>query len=184
MSKKDERPDLPEHLTPEYYGTPSNPGKGVAALLRDLTTVGLPGNTVADALTKGTPAPMPEPEPSRRTKATVRVLLSYDYCHFEESIELTGDNIPLADIDNARKDVQRLCDKAVGQYQTAKNEAIKQTASSSERQKLRNEVAEIRKKPEKDWDLIEKAKVKTLDDFDHQTKYDYNDDEFYPYKDH
>jgi hypothetical protein len=124
--------------------------------------------------------PMPQPfNPTRRTKATVLVMLSHDYSHFEASIELSGEDITLYDIDNARKDCQRLADKAVGQYKKAKTEAIKQTANSYERQQLRNEVAEIHKKPEHEWTLIDKAKVKTLADYDHQTRYNYEDDELY-----
>lgn len=120
--------------------------------------------------------------PTKRTKATIKVMLSHDYNYFEAQIELSGDNITLAEIDNARKDCQRLCDKAVGQYKKAKSEAIKQTGTNYERQQLRNEVAEIMKKPESQWDLIEKAKVKTLSDYDHQTRYNYDDDgDYHPF---
>lgn len=117
--------------------------------------------------------------PTRRTHATVKVMRSFDYCHFESSTTLEGEHITLCEIDEERKNCQRLCDKAVAQYQKAKQEAIKQTGGSYEIQVLRKEVLEIRNKPESEWTLIDKAKVKTLSDYDHQTRYNYDDDELY-----
>jgi hypothetical protein len=116
------------------------------------------------------------PPTSRRTKATVRVMLSNDFCHFEESIELTGEDIPLSEIDNARKDCQRLADKAVGQYKTAKAIACKRTTSSYERLQLENEVAAIKQKKEEYLTPDDKAKIKALADYEHRHRYDYDDD--------
>lgn len=51
-------------------------------------------------------------------KASVKVMLSYDYCHFE--ICLSSDNdMTLDQVDNLRKDAQRLADKSVSQYKKA-----------------------------------------------------------------
>lgn len=113
--------------------------------------------------------------------ASVKVMLSYDYSHFEASMSLENDEgIPLKDIDEARKNCQRLADKAVGQYKTAKGEAIKQAVTSYERQQLEKEVREIKvNKPEDQWSVLERAKVKALADYKHQTMYDYNDDDEY-----
>ena len=56
--------------------------------------------------------------------ASVKVMLSHDYSHFEASMALENESgIPLKDIDEARKNCQRLADKAVGQYKTAKQDA-------------------------------------------------------------
>lgn len=56
--------------------------------------------------------------------ASVKVMLSYDYSHFEASMSLENDEgLSKEDIDLARKDCQRLADKAVGQYKTAKSMA-------------------------------------------------------------
>lgn len=119
------------------------------------------------------------PPASRRTKATVLVMLSHDYNHFEASIELTGEDIPLSDIDNARKDCQRLADKAVGQYKTAKAIAGKRTTSSYERMQLEKEVEEINKKKEEFLTYEDMGKVKALADYNHQHQYDYDDDSEY-----
>jgi len=116
---------------------------------------------------------------SKTTLATVKVMLSYNYCHFEVSKQIEGDDISQVDIDNARKDCQRLADKAVGQYQKAKNEAANMTSSDMERQQLRREVALIKGKPEQEWSIYDKAKVKALSDYDHEAFYNYMDDEDY-----
>jgi hypothetical protein len=117
-------------------------------------------------------------------QASVKVMLSHDYSHFEASMSLENENgIPLKDIDEARKNCQRLADKAVGQYKTAKSDAIKLTATSYERQQLEKEVREIKvNKSECSWSVLEKAKVKALEDYRHQTMYDYNDDgDYHPF---
>lgn len=116
---------------------------------------------------------------SKTTLSTVKVMLSYDYCHFEISKQIEGDEITQSDIDIARKDCQRLADKAVGQYKTAKMEATKATSSSRERQQLEIDVAAIKQKPEEQWSIYDKAKVKALSDYHQDWRYDYMDDENY-----
>lgn len=56
--------------------------------------------------------------------ASVKVMLSYDYSHFEASMSVENESgLALSDIDEARKKCQRLADKAVGQYKKAKQMA-------------------------------------------------------------
>jgi hypothetical protein len=116
---------------------------------------------------------------SKTTQATVRILISHDYCHFEISKVIEGEDIRLIEIDNARKDCQRLADKAVGQYKKAKTEAAAKMQYSSERVNLEREVIEINKKDPKEWSHLEKAKVKALEDYHQDWRYDYMDDEEY-----
>lgn len=118
---------------------------------------------------------------SKTTLATVKVMLSYNYCHFEVSKQIEGDDITQQDIDNARKDCQRLADKAVGQYQTAKAEQNRIAANSYERQTLEREVLQIRAKPQDEWSIYDKAKVKALEDYNFQSRYNYMDDEEYQF---
>lgn len=90
--------------------------------------------------------------------------------------------LSLKDIDEARKNCQRLADKAVGQYKTAKAIAGKRTTSSCERMQLEKEVAEIHQKKEEYLTPDDKAKVKALADYNHQHRYDYDDDgEYSPF---
>jgi hypothetical protein len=124
---------------------------------------------------------------SKTTQATVRILISHDYCHFEISKTIQGDDVSNGfqndltqkDIDDARKDCQRLADKAVGQYKKAKAEASNKLAYSSERVNLEREVREIKLKDEKEWSHLDKAKVKALEDYNQDWRYDYTDDEDY-----
>lgn len=116
---------------------------------------------------------------TKTTLSTVRILLSHDYCHFEVSKQIEGDNITQVEIDNARKDCQRLADKAVGQYKTAKTEATKSLSSDRERQQLEIEVTGIKQRPEDTWSIYDKAKVKALADYNQDWRYDYMDDEEY-----
>lgn len=115
--------------------------------------------------------------------ASVKVMLSHDYSHFEASMSLENESgLSLKDIDEARKDCQRLADKAVGQYRTAKNIAGKRITSSYERMQLEKEVEEINKKKEEYLTPEDKAKVKALEDYNHQHWYDYDDDgEYSPF---
>ena len=127
---------------------------------------------------------------SKTTQATVKVMLSYDYCHFEISKTIDSEviidtespfgtntmSITNEEIDNARKDCQRLADKAVGQYKTAKDLASKRLGNSYERMQLEKEVALIKQKKEEFITPEDKAKVKALEDYNH---YNYMDDEDY-----
>jgi len=90
--------------------------------------------------------------------ASVKVMLSYDYNHFEASMTLENESgIFLKEIDNARKECQRLCDKAIKQYQTAKQACH--------------------------WTPEDKAKIKAWADYNWQSIYDYQDDFEIPFED-
>lgn len=61
------------------------------------------------------------------SSASVKVMLSYDYSHFEVSMTLENDEgLTKKKIDEARKDCQRLADRAVEQYKIAKQKAVAQ----------------------------------------------------------
>lgn len=112
-----------------------------------------------------------------RKSATVKVMLSYNYNHFEASIALENeDGLTVKDIDDARKDCNRLCDKAITQYQQAKTIEVKRTRLTSEKRQLEREVAEIKQKDKRAWTVTEKAKVKALDDHNWDLQWDYDDD--------
>ncbi len=111
-------------------------------------------------------------------KANVKIMLSYDYCHFE--ICLGSDkNQTLKQINKMRKDCQKLADEAVRQYQKAKKYALMNVNIKSERKRLENDIFIISKKPKSEWNAEEKAKVKALNDKEYweQYDYDYYDDE-------
>lgn len=109
--------------------------------------------------------------------AAVKVMLSYNYNHFESSMTLENESgVSVADIDNARKDCQRLCDKAIKQYDIAKQVANRQISLKHERANLESEVARIKQMPKETWTVTDKAKVKALEDHNWELWFDYQDD--------
>ena len=116
--------------------------------------------------------------------ASVKVMLSYDYSHFEASMSLESDNgLSVEEIDTARKNCQRLADKAVGQYKKAKSMASKRSNAEYDKKFFLNQVADIQKKAEGDRTINEMAILKQYQDENWQAQfnydYDYDDDSDY-----
>lgn len=112
-----------------------------------------------------------------RKSATVKVMLSHNYNHFEASIALENESgVSVEDIDHARKDCNRLCDKAIKQYNIAKSMELKRVNLASEKRALEREVAEIKQRDQETWSVTDKAKVKALEDHNWELRWDYDDD--------
>ena len=113
--------------------------------------------------------------------ASVKVMLSYDYCHFEVAMNIENDDgVDPKEIDKARKDCQRLADKAVSQYKIAKDMASKRTNGRYEMLNFESECKKIEAKNEHDRTLKEIAMLKQYKDEKWEQKftydYDYDDD--------
>lgn len=118
--------------------------------------------------------------------ASVKVMLSYDYCHFETSMQLENDNgVTLKDIDDARKSCQRLAYKAAGQYKTAKEMAAKRVDGKYQVTNFEEQCKKILAKDEHDRTLKEIAMLKQFQDENWKAQfeydYDYDDDDNYDY---
>lgn len=118
--------------------------------------------------------------------ASVKVMLSYDYSHFEACMSVENESgLSLKDIDEARKNCQRLADKAVGQYKTAKQTAAKRSDGQYQMQNFEAECKRILLKDEHDRTVREIGMLKQYADenwrsnFDYD--YDYDDDESYQF---
>jgi hypothetical protein len=116
--------------------------------------------------------------------ASVKVMLSYDYSHFEASMSLENEaGISIEEIDEARKKCQRLADKAVGQYKTAKTAAMSRQDGKYRMQKFEAVCKRIEAKEEHDRTLKEIAILKQYKDENWQaqfeSRYDYDDDQDY-----
>jgi hypothetical protein len=114
--------------------------------------------------------------------ASVKVMLSYDYSHFESSMSLENDNgLTMKEIDDARKNCQRLADKAVYQYKIAKIMASKRIDGEYEMRNFESDCKRIKEKKENDRTLREIAMLKQYDDENWKSQfeyhYDYDDDE-------
>ncbi|MCE5212638.1 MAG: hypothetical protein LLG40_13935 [Deltaproteobacteria bacterium] len=112
--------------------------------------------------------------------SSVKVMLSHNFCHFEIS-KTTDQDVDNKTIDDMRKDCMRLADKAVKQYQIAKDKASEKAANDFERRELETEVERILKIPESERTATQKAKVKALEDHEYWKRYDYDyeDDQDY-----
>lgn len=114
--------------------------------------------------------------------ASVKIMLSYDYSHFESSLSIEKDSgLTLKEIDDARKDCQRLADKAVAQYKTAKEHAAARVDGIYKIQNFKFECESIKKKDESDRTLKEIAMLKQYENENWQAQfennYDYDDDD-------
>ncbi len=118
--------------------------------------------------------------------ASVKVMLSYDYSHFEASMQLENDNgIDIKEIDEARKNCQRLADKAVAQYKTAKSSAARRSDGQYKMRNFEETCKAIEAKAEGDRTINEIAMLKQYKDENWQRQfednYDYDDDENYAF---
>lgn len=112
------------------------------------------------------------------TAASVKVMRSYDYCHFEVCLS-ECDAINLNAVDDLRKDAMRLVDKAVDQYKKAKSAESSRLSHYSDAQRLETKVKAIKENfPESEWTPEQKATVKMYDDhcFCANRYYDYQDE--------
>ena len=110
--------------------------------------------------------------------ASVKIMLSYDYCHFEICL---GSDQDTCNVDELRKSAQRLADKAVRQYKIAKRVAEKNLHDEYRRRAIEREVEMIQARVPEDERTPEMlAKIKALQDAEHAegvgTHYDYEDD--------
>lgn len=133
----------------------------------------------------------------RITKATVRVMRSYDYSHFE--VTLSADEAPAAGgiadapltlerVDALRKEAARLADKAVRQFSQAKEAARKIGEgrdllwySDGESRGLAEEAKKIEAIPEGERTPQQKGILKAFKDAEYwanRDPYDYEDDYF------
>ena len=108
--------------------------------------------------------------------ASVKVMRSHDYCHFEVALSSSVANSPEA-VDELRKTAARLADKAVEQYKVAKENAEQMVYDARGFARLQDLQSRILKKPESDHTPQEKAVLKAIADRLHRSRrcYDYED---------
>ena len=107
---------------------------------------------------------------------SVKVMRSYDYCHFEICLG-TDENITLKEVDDLRKEAMRLVDKAVEQYKMAKK--VREYRDNNYYKELEKHAQEIIDTiPESERTPEHKAILKELSDHLHRMRrpYDYEDD--------
>ena len=117
--------------------------------------------------------------PPKITSASVKVMRSYDYCHFEVNLAANVDcpsDSPewFEQVDNLRKNAARLADKAVAQYMVAK---AAHQAEETSWCPMRYAAEQAERTPESERAPEEKAAIKALADARFARRhYDYQDD--------
>ena len=115
---------------------------------------------------------------SKTFNGSVKIMRSYDYCHFEIALSSTEEQ-NLEQIDEMRKEAARLVDKAVDQF-IIHTEFLKwrNRFTEYEIQQLRKKVQAIKENyPISEWTPEQKAEVKKLNDIDYWANRDYDYDE-------
>src|ERR1035437_1439724 len=106
--------------------------------------------------------------------ASVKIMLSYDYSHFETCMSLENEEgVTKQDIDNARKDCQRLCDKAISQYKIARSIADKRSDGQYKMHNFEQECQRIERKAECDRTMKEIGMLKQYQQENWQAQFDY-----------
>jgi len=95
--------------------------------------------------------------------ASVKVMRSHDYCHFEVSLSSSSANTPEL-VDELRKTAARLADKAVSQYCIAKANASRLLSEKYERAAVVARVMRIREISAGDRTVNQQAELKAFDD--------------------
>lgn len=111
--------------------------------------------------------------------ASVRILRSHDYCHFEVALSTTHNGVTLqpGEVDELRKTAARLADKAVEQYKIAKENAHLMESDARQLSYLKQEAKEIYEINESERTPEQQARLKTIEDRAHfaRRRYDYED---------
>lgn len=109
--------------------------------------------------------------------ASVRVMKSFDYSHFEVALSST-EPMDLAGVDAMRKEAARLADKAVEQYKIAKAAESTRLSRKNDFDYAKRMAEEIRTIPELQRTVAQQAKLKAYDDMAwvESRRYDYEDD--------
>lgn len=116
--------------------------------------------------------------PDEKFKGGVKVMRSFDYCHFEVCLSSDQEK-SLDEIDGMRKEAAKLVDKAVEQYAQFKAYKAWIAYDTYELNRLRSSVRKLKEEvPKSEWTPEQKASVKLLDDinFHREREYDYDDD--------
>lgn len=112
--------------------------------------------------------------------ASVKVMRSHDYCHFEICLSTSTGHLPVGvdDVDELRKTAARLADKAVEQYKVAKENIELAMGDKAKLDSIRYRHRDVLEKPEAERTPEEKALVKAIDDrgFRNRPRYNYEDE--------
>lgn len=113
-------------------------------------------------------------------QASVKIMRSYDYCHFEVTLG-SDDDLTLDQVNELRKQAALLADEAVRQYKVAKAAEAQREQRQWELERSLAHVERITKKSETEWTPEEAALMRAHADGEfwkayHDNDYFYADD--------
>ncbi len=115
-------------------------------------------------------------------KGSVKIMLSYDYSHFEVALS-SDEEMDAKGVNALRKKAQRLADEAVRQYKKAKEVSEQRGQDAYNKKRFLQEIERIKATPEADRAVRDLAMLEEYQDeewetqFEHDYDYDYEDDE-------
>lgn len=110
-----------------------------------------------------------------KTKASVKIMRSYDYNHFEVSLS-TDELIDEKEVNSLRVRAAKLVDHSIDDYKKKKNHESWSINNSYERKDLEQKVKAIEENfPKSQWTSEQKAQVKKLEDMRFQDRFEYDD---------
>ena len=95
-------------------------------------------------------------------QSSVKILRSYDYCHFE--VSLTSECADLDAVNDLRKQAAILVDEAVRQYKIAKAAESKREWAERQTREALVEMDAIKAKPRNAWSVREAAVMRSYED--------------------
>lgn len=117
-------------------------------------------------------------------KASVKVMRSFDYCHFEVALS-SDEEMGIDQVNDLRKQAAILVDEAVRQYKDAKSAERERERHQFGREQAMQEVARLRAVPQSDLSVEQAARLRSYEDREFWREYD-QDDYWYddPERDH
>jgi hypothetical protein len=118
----------------------------------------------------------------RVMQASVKVMRSYDYCHFEVALSREVPDGDLDAVNELRKEAAVLVDEAVRQYKVAKDKESRRQGKEWQVRQLLERINHIEKKPASEWTVEEAALMRSKSDQEfwreaHEEDYYYSDPE-------
>ncbi len=112
-------------------------------------------------------------------KASVKIMRSYDYCHFEIALG-SDEDLAIDDVNELRKVAALLVDEAVRQYKIARQAETRREYRQRDIQSLSERINHIQVMPESEWSIEDAALMRSYED---GTFWKSLDDESYIYDD-
>lgn len=116
---------------------------------------------------------------NKKFKASVKVMRSHDYCHFEATLG-SDEPMDLDEIDDMRKHAAILVDEAIRQYKIAKAKEQKRSAKEWDLERVRERLDRIEKTPKSELAAVDAAFLRASKDKEFWKEYD---DDGYSYSD-